>query len=454
MLAPAASPSPHSSTTGRATTRAFYDAQVLVVGAGPAGLAAALRARWVKGYHALSASVVVFDAGSPGGLLRWGGCVLTGPAWSYSGETLNQKLLEDIEKWHVPIVRERVVALESTDDGGFGVRLASGECWTGRTVILAGGFRPVGADEADYQRGVRITFKGYDHFPALLLASAKDAAGQGLLVVGNAQTLKMRALLEQVPATAGGLRFLLEGPAGEALEQARAALSTLGPVVQGQLARVVYAGEGAEVGGTEPERVVGASVLHADGQLSLLPCGAILLDYNAFELAPVSRLPGLWPPCDARGFVQVDALMQTGLPGIFAAGDITGRYAATLVALGDGVTAGFSAYRYAFQQVFQREPHLFAYRASDEVLDANPQDLPTLPDDVVPVLVGDEARIRASSPLGLSLDGQTCVGALRQHYGAAVVDPALFALMAQKEIAIHRNPRVHPSTLADPSAST
>jgi len=447
MLTSDATPSPIASIAERATARAFYDAQVLVVGAGPAGLAAALRARWVKGYHALSASVVVFDAGSPGGLLRWGGCVLTGPAWAYSGETLNQKLLEDIEKWRVPIVRQRVMRLEATDDGGFAVRLASGERWTGRTVILAGGFRPVGADEADYQRGVRITFKGYEHFPALLTASAKDAAGQGLLVVGNAQTLKMQALLKNVSTQAGGLSFLLEGQADEDFRRARASLASLGDVVEGQLERVVYAREApdADIAGTD--RVVGASILHPDGRVSVLRCGAILLDYNAFELSPVSRLQGLWPPCDARGFVQVDALMQTGTPGIFAAGDITGRYAATLVALGDGVTAGFSAYRYAFRQVFQREPHLFAYRASDESLAAEPQDLPTLPDDAVPILVGDATRIRSKGPVGPLLDEQTSVGSLRRQLGAPVVNATLFALMEQKDIAIHRPPG-HPPVAA------
>ena len=47
---------------------AGYDADVIVVGAGPAGLAAATRVRWVKGYHAMAASVRIIESGAVGGL--------------------------------------------------------------------------------------------------------------------------------------------------------------------------------------------------------------------------------------------------------------------------------------------------------------------------------------------------------------------------------------------------
>lgn len=407
----------------RATDRAFYDADVLVIGAGPAGLSAALRVRWVKGYRALVSSVVVFDPGTPGGLLRWGGCILTGPAWASSGEELNARLQEDIRALNIPVVQERVVEVSRTG-GGFSVTLASGARWTGRTVILATGFRAIGEEGEHYLAGVRVTFKGYDYFPGLIRAAARDAGERGLLVVGHGATAHLAPMFGS-HADKTPLTFLLEGPAA----QNPPALESLGTLKWGRLA-------GVEKGETGVEA---AQIQLATGARERHPCGAILLDYNAFELRPVLEVGGVLPTLDARGFVQVDAWMGTSEPGIFAAGDITGRYAATLVALGDGVTAGFSAHRFVYRGKFGEEPHLFAYRALDETLPAQPRDLPVLPADAVPIRLGDLALIRASGPVGEALDDRCDVGTLRAQLGAAVVDEALDALIAQKDITVHRS---------------
>ena len=52
----------------------------------------------------------------------------------------------------------------------------------------------------------------------------------------------------------------------------------------------------------------------------------------------------------AGGYVQVDATNMTSVPGLFAAGDVTGNgFEQILVALGDGAKAVLSAYRYLLQ---------------------------------------------------------------------------------------------------------
>ena len=49
---------------------------------------------------------------------------------------------------------------------------------------------------------------------------------------------------------------------------------------------------------------------------------------------------------DERGFVKTGQWMKTSVQGVFAAGDITGGFAQTIVACGQGAIASESAYRF------------------------------------------------------------------------------------------------------------
>ncbi|MEC8024653.1 MAG: FAD-dependent oxidoreductase [Myxococcota bacterium] len=375
-----------------------YDADVIVVGAGPAGLAAATRVRWVKGYHAMACSVRVIESGTVGGLLRWGSCVLSGPGWAYKGQELTDRLMVDIERLRIPIQHDQVVSIHRKG-ALLEVGLASGAALRSLAVILATGFRPLANESEYYLRGVRITYKGYEHFPRLLRACAKDASGRGLLVVGNEKTSHLKAMLR---AHTGGA----------------------GPVT------VLDGGELLEVMGET--HVVAAKIRDAHGE-RIIDCGAILMDYNAFELTPALHVAGVEPARDSRGFLTTDGLMRTSEPGVFAAGDVTGRYASTLVALGDGVAAGLSAYAYAFERKFNHAPRLFAYAADDEVLPVKPIDLPVLPSDCVPLIL-------TKGPSWV--DGCTTLEAHALDTGRSLDDirGELMPFITSKAITVHRRP--------------
>jgi alkyl hydroperoxide reductase subunit F len=54
----------------------------------------------------------------------------------------------------------------------------------------------------------------------------------------------------------------------------------------------------------------------------------------------------------ARGEIEIDARGATSVPGVFAAGDATTTpYKQIVVAMGDGATAGLSAFDYLIRQV-------------------------------------------------------------------------------------------------------
>jgi len=64
-------------------------------------------------------------------------------------------------------------------------------------------------------------------------------------------------------------------------------------------------------------------------------------------LKPNSRIASqLGCKTNKHGYVSVDGWMNTSVEGVFAAGDITGNFAQTIVACGQGAIAAESAYRY------------------------------------------------------------------------------------------------------------
>ncbi|MBT9557504.1 MAG: NAD(P)/FAD-dependent oxidoreductase [Myxococcales bacterium] len=388
--------------------RGPYDADVVVIGAGPAGLAAATRVRWVKGYHALAGSVCLVECGRPGGLLRWGSCVLTGPGWAFSGEKLGDQLMGDIERLAIPVVNGRAVALErrgpllltTLDDGRVLRSLA---------VIVATGLRPLANESELYLKGVRITFKGYEHFPALLRHSADDARGRGLVIIGNAKTVHLQALVEAHTGHAGPVHV----------------------ITSERLIEVMTDDDGVTGVRLEP--------LEPGSGGRTLPCGAVFMDYNGFELQPDFRLAGLPLAQDERGFLRFDGWGRTSEEGVFAAGDIGGRYAATLPAFGDGVNAGLSAYAYAFERKLGLPPRLFAYAPLDEPLGIAPVDLPPLPGDAVPVALGRDGV----APPPDWVDGHSTLRVLAERLGRSHAELAaeLARHVEERTLTVHRSPR-------------
>jgi hypothetical protein len=142
--------------------------------------------------------------------------------------------------------------------------------------------------------------------------------------------------------------------------------------------------------------------------------------------------------------------MKTSIPGVYAAGDVTGLYATVGRSIGDGIVAGFSAYRYLFNLKFNCEPCLFAYAAQDVKITPGFKDLPRPEKNLRPkLLVSAAGAARLAEEYGAERNGtavflNSCTGikTIAEHLADTTLDEnTLFSfiefLLTKKAIALH-----------------
>ena len=300
-----------------------YD--VLVVGGGPAGAAAALYAAR-KGIR----TGIVTE--------RFGGQVLDTmaienfPSVEYTeGPKLAASLEAHVRSYGVDVVTaQRAKALQPAAQAGglVGVELESGATLRARTVILAPGarWRQTGVPGEEAYRNKGVTYCPHCDGP---LFKGKRVAVIGGGNSGVEAAIDLAGLVEHVTL----LEFDGKLRADEVLQRKLRSLPNASVHVNAQTTEMTGAG-GKLAGLAFTDRGTGDKrELPVDGvfvQIGLLPNTDWLK--GAVALSP-------------RGEIEVDARGHTSVPGVFAAGDATTEpYKQIVVAMGGGSTAALSAF--------------------------------------------------------------------------------------------------------------
>lgn len=276
---------------------------IAIIGSGPAGISAALNARF------RNKSFYLFGSSALSDKVRRSECISNYPALSdISGPDLNKRLTEQLEKAQIPITEKRITGIYNM--GSYFALLADMEEFDAKTVIIATGVetaRPVIRERELLGHGVSY-------------CATCD---------GNLYKRKTIAVVCDNPAMEEEVEYLA-----------------------GIAEKVYYFPlfKGSTFNADNVERLTSPiSEILGEQRVSGIRCrdgreleldGVFFLKQSVFPTVLLREL------AEEDGHVAVDRHMATNIKGCFAAGDCTGTPYQLTKAVGEGNIAAHSAFKY------------------------------------------------------------------------------------------------------------
>jgi thioredoxin reductase (NADPH) len=317
-------PTERAATIRASVTPVSTECDVLILGAGPAGITAGIYAAQAK------LRTIMVDVGLGGGNLAITHQVSNFPGFPkpQAGYMLAHMMLEHAKAAGVePRFAAEVTRVDLRDHV---VELDGVETIRAKKIIIATGSspRPIQVDGEREYKGKGISYcatcdaKYYEGKHVLVIGGGNSAVEESLFIAKFAAKITMVHQLDALTANQEAQERLLAEPKISVLfrHEPRAFVSHDGKVVDAVLVEDLRSGERREI-------AVDGAFVFAGMQPNLDGLGA--------ELA-----------LDAWGYVKTDEDMHTSIPGVFAAGDIISkRYRQMTTAVNDGTIASMALSR-------------------------------------------------------------------------------------------------------------
>jgi thioredoxin reductase (NADPH) len=297
----------------------FMDYELAIIGAGPAGFSAAIYAK------RSGISTVVFDRGGGGGLLQVAPNIENYAGFdSISGIELVEKMKQHAAKYADFHFYEEVKEI------------------TGSSPVFV-----VKTEKATYRVGAVILCTGTEH-RKLDVPGEAELLGKGVSYCATCDGFFFKG--KKVVVVGGGNTALIESIFLKQIGCTEVYIVHR----RGQFrAEAIYEEEALEKGvqfifNTIVEEIIGTekvsfvSLFHLEtSERERLAVDGVFASVGVLPQNEIAQSLGL--KLDERGYIVVDAGQQTNVPGVYAAGDITGGLRQVVVACAKGAVAALSS---------------------------------------------------------------------------------------------------------------